>query len=80
MFAHVTPNFGEGGAITGYHSSRRIARRAAIEAVIPIYERLLKEEQSHNYREQGLKASLALFQEEVSRSGNDSYARFVLSL
>lgn len=80
VFAHVTPHFGGDGTITGYHSSRRFVRRTTIDAVVPIYERLLKEQQSHDTREQGLIASMALFEDMVQRSGCDTYARFVLSL
>ena len=80
VFAHVTPNFDSSRAIVGYHSSRRFARRRAIDAVVPIYQRLLEEEQRYETKEQGLKSSMELLQDFIQRSGNDTYTRFVLSL
>ena len=80
VFAHVTPNFDLSRAIIGYHSSRRFARRKAIDAVVPIYQRLLEEEQRYDTKEQGLKSSMELLQDFIQRSGNDTYTRFVLSL
>ncbi|MEO1982112.1 MAG: PAS domain-containing protein, partial [Fuerstiella sp.] len=46
VLAHVTPSFDAAGKITGYHSSRRVPERAAVDKAIPIYELLLKEENS----------------------------------
>ena len=80
VFAHITPNFDSSRAIIGYHSSRRFARRKAIDAVVPIYQRLLEEEQRYDTKEQGLKSSMQLLQDFIQRSGNDTYTRFVLSL
>ena len=80
VFAHITPNLDSSRAIIGYHSSRRFARKKAIDTMIPIYRQLLDEESRYNTKEQGLKSSLVLLHEFVQRSGNDSYNRFVLSL
>ena len=80
VFAHVTPNIDAGGTIIGYHSSRRVARPAAVAKVQPLYQRLLAEERKHVDRKAGLAASSALMLETVRQSGFDAYDRFILSL
>ena len=80
VFAHVTPNFDSSRTIVGYHSSRRFARRKAIDAVIPIYQRLRDEELRCDTREHGLKSSVELLQDFIQRSGKDTYTQFILSL
>ncbi|PQO34007.1 PAS domain-containing protein [Blastopirellula marina] len=47
VLAHVTPSFDAAGRITGYHSSRRVPDRSAVEQVIPIYASLKKIEDSN---------------------------------
>ena len=52
VFAHVTPSFDEVGNIIGYHSSRRVPERKAIEQIEPIYKMLKEKEDSYpNWRE-----------------------------
>ena len=80
VFAHVTPNLGAAGNITGYHSSRRSPRREAIAKVEPLYAAVLAEERRHTDRKQGLDASFAMLVDAVGKSGFDAYDRFVLSL
>ena len=80
VFAHVTPNIDPGGAIVGYHSSRRSPRREAIAKVEPLYAAVLAEERRHADRKQGLEASYRMLADAVGASGFDSYDRFVLSL
>ncbi len=79
VFAHVTPNFGADGGIAGYHSSRRVPARAAVEAIRPLYDALLAEERRHDDRRRGLAASTAML-EAVLREKGMRYDRFVLSL
>ncbi|MCA9005967.1 MAG: PAS domain S-box protein [Planctomycetaceae bacterium] len=40
VLAHVTPTFNLSGEIIGYHSSRRVPERQALEKVIPLYRSL----------------------------------------
>ena len=80
VLAHVTPNFDAGGAIIGYHSSRRAPRREAIAKVEPLYAAVIAEERRHSDRKQGLEASYRMLVDAVGKSGFDSYDRFVLSL
>lgn len=63
VFAHVTPSKKENGEVDGYHSNRRTPNRNALEnTIIPLYEKLLKIEQSGSSPKEGLK----LAHEEVS--------------
>ena len=80
VLAHVTPNFDAGGAIIGYHSSRRSPRREAIAKVERLYAAVLAEERRHSDRRQGLEASFRMLVEAVGKAGFDSYDRFILSL
>jgi PAS domain S-box-containing protein len=48
VFAHVTPSFDATGAMTGYHSNRRVPDREMLETTImPLYAEVLKVEHSH---------------------------------
>ena len=40
VLAHVTPTFNLSGEIIGYHSSRRVPERQALDKVIPLYRSL----------------------------------------
>lgn len=40
VLAHVTPTFNLSGEIIGYHSSRRVPERQALNKVIPLYRSL----------------------------------------
>ena len=79
VLAHVTPNFDETGAVTGYHSNRRKPRPEAIAKVSELYEVLLAEEARHKNHKEGLQASYALLQSLLRDKGVD-YDRFVLAL
>ncbi len=79
VLAHVTPTFDSQGQIAGYHSSRRCPRRAAIETVIPLYDRLLATERAAADRQSGMAASGALLHQLLDQKGI-GYDAFVLSL
>lgn len=79
VFAHVTPSYDDAGNLTGYHSSRRKPERAAIEKVIPVYELLLKEEQSHNDWREGMQSATELLLSHLDEAGVQ-YDEFVFSL
>ena len=63
VLAHVTPNLDSNGAIIGYHSSRRVPQKSALEKIKPIYVQLLAEERSHANSKDGLAASSKMLSE-----------------
>ena len=79
VFAHVTPSFDAAGNITGYHSSRRKPRPEAVEQVIPIYELLCKEEESHADWRDGMQAATEILLSHLDQAGVQ-YDEFVFSL
>lgn len=79
VFAHVTPIFGPDGAITGYHSSRRVPKREAVDLVRGLYADLCKVEQSHSDRKAGLQASTDMLAG-ILKDKNISYEEFVFAL
>lgn len=78
--AHVTPSFDAGGDILGYHSNRRVPDRTVLEEkIIPLYDRLLEEEQRHSDRKEGLAASAGMLTGVLSEAGME-YDEFIASL
>lgn len=74
VLAHVTPTFGKGGAIVGYHSNRRVPARPALAKIIPLYGQLLAEERRH-----GMAGSTRLLHDLLAKLGS-TYDAFVWSL
>ena len=56
VLAHVTPSYGPGGRVIGYHSNRRRPSPRAVQQLQPLYTRLLAEERRH----QNAKAAVAV--------------------
>ncbi|NJC71958.1 PAS domain-containing protein [Planosporangium thailandense] len=79
VFAHITPTFSASGQITGYHSNRRTADRAAVARIVPVYQRLLAEERRHSRPADAIAASGALLADLVSAEAG-SYDEYVWSL
>lgn len=79
VFAHVSPDIGPNGEITGYHSNRRVPRRDVIDKVQPLYKKLLDVELSHASSKDGLEASSRLLSE-ILRDEGKNYDEFVLGL
>lgn len=79
VLAHVTATRDHAGAITGYHSNRRVPDPAAVAAVQPLYASLLEIERSHARKADGLAASMQALVETL-RSKRVSYDEFVWSL
>ena len=79
VFAHVTPSFDEQGRIVGYHSNRRVPRREAINAVVPIYRQLLEIEERHGDPKAGMAASFDAMVSLLKSQGMD-YDQFVFTL
>ena len=79
VFAHVTPSYDTNGTIVGYHSSRRVPERSAIDKVIPLYRTLLEIEESHPDRKQGMDAAFNTVVALLKEKGI-GYDEFVFSL
>ncbi|TKJ28528.1 PAS domain-containing protein [Blastococcus sp. CCUG 61487] len=79
VLAHMTPSFGPDGSVTGYHSSRRKPSPRAVDAIRPLYERLLAEERRHPTARAAVAASSQLLTELVDEHGG-SYDELVWSV
>ncbi|HVW32114.1 MAG TPA: PAS domain-containing protein [Acidimicrobiia bacterium] len=79
VLAHVTPTFGPGGDIVGFHSNRRTPSREALDRVTPLYQALLAEERRHPHPPDALAASTAMLAEHLAATGQ-TYDEWVWSL
>lgn len=79
VFAHVTPSYDDRGTVVGYHSSRRLPDRTAVEKVVPLYRTLLDIENRHSDRKQGMEASFGAVVGLLQEKGI-GYDEFVFSL
>lgn len=79
VLAHVTPTFGPGGDIVGYHSNRRTASRTALDQIEPVYKALLAEERSHSHAPEAIAAGYDLLQRTLADKGT-TYDEFVWAL
>ncbi|WP_448207718.1 PAS domain-containing protein [Azospirillum sp. sgz302134] len=79
VFAHVTPSYDVSGQLIGYHSSRRVPDRAAIDKVVPLYRTLLDIENKNADRKQGMNEAFAAVVALLTEKGI-GYDEFVFSL
>lgn len=79
VLAHVTPSFGLGGAVIGYHSNRRSPSPRAVASVQPLYDRLLTEERRHSSAKAAVAASYPLLTELIAEQA-DCYDEFIWSI
>jgi PAS domain S-box-containing protein len=79
VLAHVTPSYGPGGAVTGYHSNRRKPSPRAVEQLRPFYDRLLAEERRHPNAKAAVAASSTLMAELVAEQAA-SYEDLIWSI
>ena len=79
VFAHVTPTFDDIGNIVGYHSSRRVPERRAIEQVEPIYKMLKEKEDSYSDWREGMNEATATLLEHLESLGV-RYDQFIFAL
>ncbi|AWJ90418.1 chemotaxis protein [Azospirillum baldaniorum] len=79
VFAHVTPSYDVNGRLVGYHSSRRVPDRGAIDKVVPLYRTLLDIENRHEDRKQGMNEAFATVVGLLTEKGI-GYDEFVFSL
>ena len=79
VFAHLTPTFGPGGEITGYHSNRRVPDREPVKKVEEIYATLLAEEKKHDSKEEAMAAAGAILTSVLAGLGT-SYDELMFAL
>lgn len=79
VFAHVTPVVAAGGRIVGYHSSRRVPARPAVEKATGLYAALRAEEAKHASPKDGMAAAGALMAS-ILREKGITYDEFVFAL
>ena len=81
VFAHVTPSLDADNNIIGYHSSRRVPEKSAVNIVAPLYKTLLAEEHRHGENHKaGLDASYQMLLKTVSDSAHKTYDRFIFAI
>ena len=79
VFAHVTPSFDPSGAITGYHSNRRVPERRVVELVTGLYQTLKSIEEGASDRNKGMQAASDKLHEILNEKGV-GYDEFIFSL
>lgn len=80
VFAHVTPSFDAKGNIVSYHSNRRVPDRGILEkAIIPLYATLMREEEKHANRKDGMNAAFEMLVGILKNKGI-GYDEFIFSL
>lgn len=79
VLAHVTPSLGAGGQVVGYHSSRRVPTKRAVDEIRPIYALLRATESQRPRPVDALAASMAQMGEFLAGRGL-TYDQFVWSL
>lgn len=78
VFTHITPDFDSRGQIIGYTSVRRCPKRSAIEAITPVYQKMLAAEQSAGSRNAIVAGTQVLV--DLLTSANCEYEALVTSL
>lgn len=79
VFAHMTPSYDNAGQLTGYHSSRRVAYRDALEPVVQLYATLRGIEERAPSPDVGMEAGYQALLKTLAEKNTD-YDQFVFSL
>lgn len=80
VFAHVTPSFDETGQVVGYHSNRRVPNRETLNGtIIPLYKKLLEEEQRFPNRKEGMNSAFGMLLALLEEKGM-GYDELIFSL
>ncbi|MCA9071773.1 MAG: hypothetical protein KDA84_22755, partial [Planctomycetaceae bacterium] len=79
VLAHVTPTFDATGQIIGYHSSRRVPERRAVEKAKSLYAQLKATEDSHSDPRSGMQAATEILVSQLNQLGVQ-YEEFVFAL
>ena len=80
VFAHITPCYDAAGKMIGYHSNRRVPKPEALTTIKPLYETLLRIENSAADRKVGLEQSYAALVKTIGDLGFDSYDRLIMTI
>lgn len=80
VLAHVTPSYDKDGNIIGYHSNRRVPDRDVLKStIVPLYSKLLQEENQHRNGQKALAAGFE-FVTNFLKSRNTTYDELIFSL
>ncbi|MEM7809905.1 MAG: PAS domain-containing protein [Planctomycetota bacterium] len=79
VLAHVTPSYDAHGRVVGYHSNRRAPARPAIDAIVPLYKKLLDIESRFENPKTAWQESTAALHDLLA-SKSVGYDEFVFSL
>ncbi|HEY0890958.1 MAG TPA: PAS domain-containing protein [Nocardioides sp.] len=79
VLAHVTPSFAADGSVVGYHSNRRLPAPAAVGAIWPLYQEMLRAEAGHANAGDAAQAGLEALDRLLAERGT-SYDELVWSL
>lgn len=79
VLAHVTPTFDSGGEIIGYHSSRRVPLRSAVDKCAALYATLLQLEREAGGGAAGMEAAMDALTNLLAEAGVE-YDEFAFSL
>ncbi len=80
VLAHVTPSKDANGNVVGYHSNRRTPNRQVLDStIIPLYKKLLAEEQRHANAKDGMEASMAMVTGLLEEKGM-AYDKFIAGI
>ena len=80
VLAHVTPSYDKDKNIIGYHSNRRIPNRNTLKnTIVPLYSKILQEENQHKNGQQALAAGFE-FMTNFLKSRSTTYDALIFSL
>ena len=79
VLAHVTPSRDGFGRVVGYHSNRRVPPRAALDVMVPVYDRMRAAEAAQANARAAAEAGLEALEELLAERGL-TYDEFVWSL
>jgi PAS domain S-box-containing protein len=79
VLAHVTPSLGASGRVVGYHSSRRVPDKRALDEIRPLYASLRRTESGYPRPVDAMAASMAQLDEFLAER-DLSYDQFIWSL
>ena len=79
VLAHVTPTFGPGGEIVGFHSNRRAPDRQILPTIIDVYSQLRSEESRFSDKRQGMEAATKILMDIVTLKA-PTYEQFIATI
>lgn len=79
VLAHVTASYNQAGQIIGFHSNRRKPERRHIDAIRPLYDRMLQAEERQGSAIEAARAGLAVLLGHLDDAGA-TYDQFIWGL